>query len=414
MNGKTKTEHIAILAMRMLLISICLVAGAASSHAQDVVYELVTDVSQLVRGGRYIIVDVTGKRAMGYQKENNRHAVNIEGTLSGNFISGIKVASSSEDQDNVYEVTLNNKGNKWGFYDRVSSGFLYPSNTSSSKHNYMGVVGSDIGVIPSKAQATVKFVTNNDKVNAIITFPDNGSNKSQLMLGIDRDSPTVFSCYNKSQSYSRVALYRKRIGQLSISKYGYTTFVSRVYNYELPQGCLGFAVTCEGDNLKLTEKYKPGTVVPANTPLLIQGSEGVYPIYDTSRTPTGLQAGENLLYADYDADGNVTYGVDVKDNYYYYKLSTKNSANLGFYWGSQDGGPFKMKSHERAYLVLPRERSEVKGLVLDGAMVETGIALPAQVRQPDGRVYDLQGCPCDTPLKPGIYIQGGRKIFVGK
>lgn len=414
MNRKTITGHIAKLAMHILLTSICLLVGSATSHAQNVVYELVTNVSQLVRGGRYIIVDVTGKRAMGYQKDNNRHAVNIEGKLSGNLISGIEIASSSNDHDKVYEFTLNNAGEKWGFYDRVNQGFLYPSNNKDEKYNYMGIKESGISTIPTNAQATVKFVLNGDKVNALITFPANGSNKLRLMIGRDRELPTVFSCYDKSETYSGVVLYRKRIGQLSISQYGYTTYVSRTYNYELPQGCLGFAVTCEGDELKLTEKYKPGSVVPAYTPLLIQGTEGVYPIYDTSRNPQELQAGENILHADYDENGNVTYGVAVKDNYFYYKLSTKNSANLGFYWGSQDGGPFKMKSRDRAYLVLPRERSEVKGLVLDEATVETSVVLPNQVCHQDDRVYNLQGCPCDTPLKPGIYIQGGRKIFVGK
>ena len=224
----------------------------------------------------------------------------------------------------------------------------------------------------------------------------------------------IYACYDEQSP--TISLYRKRVGAISISQYGYTTYANE-YRYRMPQGCTGYVVSMAGGeggkSLLLTAEYKENDIVPKGTPLLIKGAPGEYGIYQTGRDRDATSS-ENLLHADYDENGNVTYGVAVKDNYFYYKLSTKNSTNLGFCWGSQDGGPFKMKSRERAYLVLPREQIGVKGLVLDDAMEETGVALPTQLHQPGGRVYDLQGRPCHAPLRAGLYIQDGRKILIAK
>lgn len=181
----------------------------------------------------------------------------------------------------------------------------------------------------------------------------------------------------------------------------------------MPEGCQGFVVTKENEGIKLPEKYKSGDAVPAKTPLLIKAEPGNYPIYQTVRKAVAPTEGENLLRGEFDAEGNITYGLKNKDNYYYYKLTTKNKANFGFYFGAADGGPFKMSNDSRAYLVLPREQSSsVKSLVLDDAILETAVSLPTESKPTDGHTYDLSGRLCQGKLVPGIYIQNGRKIVV--
>lgn len=223
----------------------------------------------------------------------------------------------------------------------------------------------------------------------------------------------LFSCYEGGQT--AISLYRKvkHIAQLSVSKYGYTTYTSQEYSYSMPEGCQGFVVTKENDGIKLTEKYKSGDAVPAETPLLIKAAPGTYPVYQTVRKAVAPTEGENLLRGEFDADGSITYGLENKDNYYYYKLTTKDKANFGFYFGAADGGPFKMSNASRAYLVLPREQSSsVKSLVLDDAILETAVSLPTEGKPTDGHTYDLSGRLCQGKLVPGIYIQNGRKIVV--
>ena len=65
---------------------------------------------------------------------------------------------------------------------------------------------------------------------------------------------TVFSCYDTF--YTPKSLYRKvkHIAQLSVSKYGYTTYTSQEYNYIMPKGCLGFVVTKEKSCVWNTDK----------------------------------------------------------------------------------------------------------------------------------------------------------------
>ena len=87
----------------------------------------------------------------------------------------------------------------------------------------------------------------------------------------------------------------------------------------MPEGCQGFVVTKENEGIKLTEKYKSGDAVPAKTPLLIKAAPGTYSIYQTVRKAVAPTEGENLLRGEFDAAGNITYGLDNKDNYYYYK-----------------------------------------------------------------------------------------------
>lgn len=223
----------------------------------------------------------------------------------------------------------------------------------------------------------------------------------------------LFSCYEGGQTAIRLYRKVKYIAQLSVSKYGYTTYTSQEYSYSMPEGCQGFVVTKENDGIKLTEKYKSGDAVPAKTPLLIKAAPGTYPIYQTSRKAVAPAEGENLLRGDFDADGNITYGLGNEKNYYYYKLTTHNKANFGFYFGEAHGWPFKMSNTSRAYLVLPREQSSsVKSLVLDDAILETAVNLPTESKPTDGHTYDLSGRLCQGKLVPGIYIQNGRKIVV--
>ena len=245
---------------------------------------------------------------------------------------------------------------------------------------------------------------------ATVTFAPKDKNVKRKNLSFFK---TVFSCYDPF--YTPISLYRKvkHIAQLSVSQYGYTTYTSQEYSYSMPEGCQGFVVTKENEGIKLTEKYKPGDAVPAKTPLLIKAEPGTYPIYQTVRKAVASAEGENLLRGDFDADGKITYGSGNEKNYYYYKLTTQNKANFGFYFGTKDGGPFKMSNTSRAYLVLPREQSSsVKSLVLDDAILETAVSLPTESKPTDGHTYDLLGRLCQGKLVPGIYIQNGRKIVV--
>ena len=414
MNLRIKKNPLAKEAFRNFVLCLCLLASNVQATAQEVVYELVTNASQLVAGEKYIITTADGKYAMGYQKPNNRHAVSIDNKKVGNYIIDIPIASKKEQKDMVYELTLDGEVRKWTFYDETYPGYLY----AAGKNKAFGNVKNNQNyletkmLLDKKSQASINIESGEVRVKFAHQEKDIVN-----ILRYNYDSK-LFSCYVSGQK--PISLYRKvkHIAQLPVSKYGYTTYTSQEYGYSMPEGCQGFVVTKENDGIKLTEKYKSGDAVPAKTPLLIKAAPGTYPIYQTVRKAVAPAEGENLLRGDFDADGKITYGLENKDNkdnyyYYYYKLTTQNKANFGFYFGAEDGGPFKMSNTSRAYLVLPREQSSsVKSLVLDDAILETAVSLPTESKPTDGHTYDLSGRLCQGKLVPGIYIQNGRKIVV--
>lgn len=410
MKLRIKKNPLARVAFRISALCLCLLASTAHATAQEVVYELVTNASQLVAGEKYIITSKDATYAMGYQRENNRHAVSIVNKMVGNYIIDIPIASKKGQKDMVYELTLGGEVRKWTFYDETYPGFLYAAGKKKTggNDNYLRCKAS----IDNKAKASINIASG---FSISITFAIKEDIPNILQY---YSNSNLFSCYASGQTAIRLYRKVKHIAQLSVSKYGYTTYTSQEYSYSMPKGCQGFVVTKENDGIKLTEKYKSGDAVPAKTPLLIKAEPGTYSIYQTVRKAVAPAEGENLLRGEFDAAGNITYGLENKDNkdnyyYYYYKLTTQNKANFGFYFGAEYGRPFKMSNTSRAYLVLPREQSSsVKSLVLDDAILETAVSLPTESKPTDGHTYDLSGRLCQGKLVPGIYIQNGRKIVV--
>lgn len=409
MKLRIKKNRLARVAFRISVLCLCLLASTAHATAQEVVYELVTNASQLVAGEKYIITSKDATHAMGYQKPNNRHAVSIVNKKVGNYIIDIPIVSGKEATNKVYEFTLGGKVGGWTFYDETYPGYLY----ASGKNKAYGNVKNNQNYLETKMLLDKKSKASINIESGEVCVKFAHQEKDIVNILRYNSNSNLFSCYEGGQK--PISLYRKvkHITQLSVSKYGYTTYTSQEYSYSMPEGCQGFVVTKENEGIKLTEKYKSGDAVPAKTPLLIKAAQDIYPIYQTSRKAVAPAEGENLLRGDFDADGNITYGLGNEKNYYYYKLTTQNKANFGFYFGTKDGGPFKMSNASRAYLVLPREQSSsVKSLVLDDAILETAVSLPTESKPTDGHTYDLSGRLCQGKLVPGIYIQNGRKIVV--
>ena len=275
MNLRTKTKKgpCTPQALRVLSACLCLfLVCALHLHAQEAVYERVKTTEQLVVGDKYIFVCAPQGKAMGYQKENNRQAVNIMMENGKNYIVGIPIATRMEETNKIYEFTLGGEPGKYTFYDDLYGGFLYASGNGSGK-NYLNTGN------PLRDSYKTASITKGKK-GTTLTFAPKETNKNyKISNNILSIFANCFACYQAA--HDSISLYRKvkNLGLLSISKYGFTTYTSQDCNYEMPQGCTGYAVTLENDELKLTERYKSGDAVPARTPLMIQGGEGTYSIY---------------------------------------------------------------------------------------------------------------------------------------
>ena len=98
-------------------------------------YTLVTSAADLTAGAKYIIVgEKNGAyKAMGYQNENNRKAVEI--SVSNKTATAICATTNNDDDAvKVYEFTLGgNNTNGWTFLDGISNVYLYAASSSSNQ-----------------------------------------------------------------------------------------------------------------------------------------------------------------------------------------------------------------------------------------------------------------------------------------
>ena len=80
---------------------------------------------------------------------------------------------------------------------------------------------------------------------------------------------------------------------------------------------------------------------------------------------------------------------------------------LGFYWGANDGGAFKVKAGT-AYLAVPASDATAKGFAFNGEA--TGIeGVNANVENAKA-IYNLNGQRVASMAKPGLYIVNGKKV----
>lgn len=101
----------------------------------------------------------------------------------------------------------------------------------------------------------------------------------------------------------------------------------------------------------------------------------------------------------------------------YYKLSTKNGKNVGFYWGAPDGGPFE-NGAKKAFLILPNYEAweAANGYVFDAEMnlvpdgATTGITSVDADNDADAPAYNLSGQRVGSSYR-GVVIQNGKKTL---
>ena len=155
-------------------------------------YTLCTSTSDLVAGGKYIIVSSQSNGtayALGYQNTNNRPQATTSVTISSGTISGVVTATSIGDLGKPYEITLGGSNGAWTLYDAVYGGYLY---AASSSKNYLR----------NKSEQTTWTITFSS--NAAIMTSQTGVSRNILRYN---SSSSLFSCYSSGQN--PVYLYKK-------------------------------------------------------------------------------------------------------------------------------------------------------------------------------------------------------------
>lgn len=150
-----------------------------------------------------------------------------------------------------------------------------------------------------------------------------------------------------------------------------------------------------------------GYYVPANTGVLISGIEKNAQVYYPAANQSVTIDNNQLKPAP--INGGM---IEAVDGNKYYKLAYydyTNNTGLGFYWGADDGGKFKVKAGT-AYLEVPVTSSSAKGFAFVGD--ETGITNIDANSSNSRVIYNLAGQRMSDTVKPGLYIINGKKTVV--
>lgn len=192
---------------------------------------------------------------------------------------------------------------------------------------------------------------------------------------------------------------------LAVSAAGYATYFNSTKAYTLPAGVKGHIWDLSN---ALVNTYAPGSVVPANEPLVIEAAEGNYALMFT--TTEQQRVVNNTL----EGTDEATPLTDAPD-YYYYGLSLNadgDEGSVGFYWMNPTGAAFTNGAH-KAYLKLAKANFSpsmaMSAFPFNGSA--TGIDQIATGADTTKTVYDLSGRRVNKAIK-GIYIVNGKKVLV--
>ena len=198
---------------------------------------------------------------------------------------------------------------------------------------------------------------------------------------------------------------------ISVSDAGYATYFTNQAWVVADNMKAGIVTGVENNYLTIDWKYAAGSVVPANTAVLIQANAKEY-VCEVSNSEEAAPA-NNLL------KGSTTAATTEGENCLFYKLSYDNEGkNLGFYWAAENGAAFTNEAN-KAYLALTTAVAQnVRGFGLEGdgttgiGQIVNGETL-VNVYTIDGIIVrkQVKESQALNGLKKGIYIVNGKKVI---
>ena len=151
-----------------------------------------------------------------------------------------------------------------------------------------------------------------------------------------------------------------------------------------------------------------GCYVPANTGVLLKSKSDTASYYYV-KSAYEVNLSGNMLKPAPVGGGE----FEPETGYKYYKLAYNNYSTkqgLGFYWGAEEGGAFKVKDG-LAYLAVPSaDAHNAKGFRFDG--VTDGIDGVEVDRNKSHDLYNLIGQRVVGKAAPGLYVVNGKKVII--
>ena len=348
----------------------------AASHSMaggtDKVYVMTTALASTTDAGKF------GYYIYGVYESDMPKTITLSDVNNGEYPYEYAVKFNSKHPSNGYYVSLQNKEGKYINYDTNST----TSICLSEDIMYWQVGGNQEYMIYAGKDKTLRCS------NSVGYFTD-------IVGGASKPA----------------YLYRKTY-QLSIGAEGYATLYYGSNDVVLPAGVKAYTYEINGDKLLPAVTYDGdnGDILPHATAVIVKGTPNM--VYTLDVKNTQKTSGSSVLRGSDDAVSTKLDG-DAEGSRYY--MFGKGSNGLGFYYGNNDGKPFKNKEH-KAYLCLNASLA-AKGFTLvlpDGTNIPTGVGGVAGAPDASADVksdvwYDLSGKQVKRNAK-GLFIHKGKVV----
>lgn len=307
--------------------------------------------------------------------------------LKGGYSDNYAVASSSGNNVAMAERSSDNDATSIFYLDENSSLLNY----SNGLYIYNTCITAPVG---STANTWTIAVSAND-INAVTLYSNYSGSKwlYDNTSKLDRNSTIPTDASHTDWYFEEVETL-----PVTISSAGYATLYAPVA-LTIPEGVEAYGVSISGSEANLTAIE---TTIPANTGVLLKGSEVTYNFDITTTENTAATDLTGYIYT-----SNVSTDVTA------YILSN-GSNGIGFYRlentsdVSEDETPDRTILGGRAYYIGTDNSVQAFALDLTPTGIESAIIQDANA---DAPLYDLSGRRVVKAQK-GVYIQNGNKVYV--
>lgn len=187
---------------------------------------------------------------------------------------------------------------------------------------------------------------------------------------------------------------------------GYSTFYSDKAII-MPKNLAGSTANVVGNNLSWSWEYAEGESVPAGTPILVKGNDGVKDYLAMESSSNESAPATNYLVANATAAAAQASVLAPTASKFYVLSYNTNNENLGFYWLTADGSSFEVPVG-KVFLAVPAGVGAAKAFVLDSEV--DGIETIENVTVKNNAAYNLNGQRVNANAK-GIVIVNGKKYL---